>query len=110
MSNPTKPTANLPAAGGLVPRSDTMQIEITPFARDGHSSEKAKVRVAGAWLLTIMFWEEKYHVLSRQPDEHPDSKRITAPMKERSFRVRGAVEKAVRTAITDFYQSDRAAG
>lgn len=86
-----------------------MKIEITPFVKNGNSDEQSRVLVNGTWMLTILFWENRYHVVSRS-QERPVSNRITRPMKQRSFDVRGAAEEAARTAITDFHAADQANG
>ena len=81
-----------------------MKIEFTEFKLDGTSSQKARVLVNGNHMLSILLWENKYHVFSNHR-HHRDSRQITAGMKQKSFNALGAAEETIRTAITDFYQT-----
>ena len=69
-------------------------IKITEMRALG-SVEKSRVMVDDKWVLTILGWENRYHVITNR-DADPD---IVPVVKQKSHPTFGAAEQAVRQAV-----------
>ena len=79
------------------------KIEIAELRTQG-SVQKSRVLVDGDWTMTIMAWEDRFHII-RKLDASPQGTALLARVKQRSHPTFGAAEQAIRDAVATHLQA-----